>query len=122
MSTFINLSNHPSDKWNVTQLETAKQYGEVIDIPFPQIGPEASKGDVASLADEYFARIQKYEKPIVMIQGEFTFTYALVRRLEDDGIPAVSTCSRRIANELQQNDGTVIKTSVFDFVGFREYY
>ena len=44
--TFINLSNHPSDKWDEKQMEAAKQYGEVMDIPFPSIPAQADENEV----------------------------------------------------------------------------
>lgn len=32
---FINLTNHPSDKWSKEQLEAARKYGEVVELVFP---------------------------------------------------------------------------------------
>ncbi len=41
-NTFINLTNHPSTKWGADQLAAAKKYGNIVDIPFPAVDPEAS--------------------------------------------------------------------------------
>lgn len=35
----INCSNHPSRLWGDPQKEAAKVYGEIMDIPFPQVNP-----------------------------------------------------------------------------------
>ena len=29
---FINLTNHPSDKWSESQRKAAEEYGEIVDI------------------------------------------------------------------------------------------
>ena len=55
-----------------------------------------------------------------MVQGEFTLTYAVVRRLLDRKIKAVSAVSERNVIEQVEN-GEVRKTIVFRFGGFREY-
>ena len=34
------------------QVRVAREYGEIIDIPFPEIPANASEGDIAALADE----------------------------------------------------------------------
>jgi len=37
---FINVSNHPSSKWNKDQLEAARTLGgEVMDVQFPAVDP-----------------------------------------------------------------------------------
>ena len=54
---FINLSNHPSDKWSEKQIKAVKELVNdepIVDIPFPQIEPEMSSEDVVLLAKEYF--------------------------------------------------------------------
>lgn len=40
---FINFSNHPSNIWSKKQLEETRQYGEIIDIHFPNIEPYLNK-------------------------------------------------------------------------------
>ena len=110
---FINLSNHVSEKWSKEQLETAKVYGDIVDIGFPAVDP---KGD-----SDYIDKLSKYDKPVVMLQGEFTFTYRMVKKLKDSGITVVASCSERHSVEVLKENGKVERNSVFEFVRFREY-
>ena len=36
----INCTNHPYEIWNDAQRKAAAAYGEVLDMPFPQIDPK----------------------------------------------------------------------------------
>lgn len=122
MGTFINLSNHPSSLWSVEQFCEAKKLGDVVDIPFPDISPTASTKDIKKMAKDMFIDINKFENPTVMVQGEFTFTYQLVRLLQKAQIRAVVCCSRRESKEIPGENGTTVKTSTYHFEGFRDYY
>lgn len=43
----LNLSNHPSPSWDNYQLQTALwQFGEVIDIAFPNINPNNTEEEI----------------------------------------------------------------------------
>lgn len=118
---FINLSNHPSSLWSESQLNEAKQYGEVVDLPFPLISPYVSEEDLAGLVNEYRQRVLSFGKPVVMLQGEYVFTYRLVKQLKEAGLSVLASCTDRKTVEKQEADGTTTKTSVFEFVGFRAY-
>lgn len=118
---FINLSNHPSKKWDVKQIEEAALYGEIIDIPFPSISAEADEEAIKKTAQAYCEKISKYDHPVVMVQGEFTFTFCLVTLLKEKSIMAVAGCSERKTKERINEDGTQVKQTVFEFVRFREY-
>ena len=118
---FINLSNHPSSKWLKEQLAAAQEYGEIVDMSFPNINPEYTASMVSELADEAVAAITSYGKDItVHIMGEMTFTYAVVSRLKGLGIKCVaSTTARDPEKVIIKPDGT--KISEFHFIQFREY-
>lgn len=120
-SVFINLSNHPSNKWDEGQKKAALRYGEIIDMPFPDIPAQADESEVVKLADQYFARILEYKCSAVMIQGEFTFTYHLVKLLEGKQIPTLAACSERSVEEIINPDGSNSKKVNFRFVKFRRY-
>ena len=49
---FVNFSNHPSQYWDNSQREASLDYGELIDIPFPQISPNANDGELEKLAQD----------------------------------------------------------------------
>ena len=117
---FINLSNHPSDKWTAEQLVTAQQYGTVTDLPFPAIDPGAGKEEINRLVEGTFDQLKSLaagKTATVHLMGEMTFTYALVRRLKDAGVRCVaSTTDREVVDN---GDGT--RTTKFRFVRFRDY-
>lgn len=116
----INLSNHPSASWGARQREAAEMYGEIEDMTFPAIPPEAGEGEITDLAEEYVARIEERAETrdvTVHIMGEMTFCYAVITRLQSLGIPCLSSTTRRQITEAA--DG--VKEVHFDFETFREY-
>lgn len=116
----INLSNHPSDKWSEGQTMASRQYGEVVDLPFPQVDPEADTQSIQLLAEEYLAQIQQMANPteaVIHIMGELNLTYALVNLLKAAGYTCVASTSTREVYE----DEPGKKTVFFKFVRFREY-
>lgn len=121
MLTFINLSNHSSDKWGAAQQSAAEIYGDIVDIRFPQISPYAASEDIDALISEYFKKIQEYDCAAIMVQGEFVFTYRLVCLLKENGYRVLSSCSERRVSEYTDENGRTQSRSEFEFVGFREY-
>ena len=122
MGIFINLSNHPSSQWSEAQLAAAREIGKITDIRFPAIDPNDSPEKIRNLAQSTFKFIRALGKPVVMVQGEFTFTYQLVRLLQEAGIRAIVSCSRRVSDEYVDEQGNTVKVSSFRFEGFRDYY
>lgn len=117
---FINLTNHPSSGWSESQLKAAQEYGEVVDIPFPLVDEQATETEIKRLADEYVSIIKSKGKPLdltVHIMGEQTFCYALISKLQKEGIRCVASCTEHdnFINEQGQ------KVSTFHFARFREY-
>ena len=117
----INLSNHPSDRWGKKQLELASRYGEIKDLPFPAVDPRCTSEEIDELVERCYQQIMAYENPVIMLQGEFVFTYRLVNRLKAAGLTVVAGCSERKTTEHMDESGNITKQSVFDFVCFREY-
>ena len=117
---FINLTNHPSVRWQSEQRETAEKYGEIADFPFPNIDPGLSADEVFAMAQETTEKIAAMRPECVLCQGEFTFSYAVIKLLRDRGIRVVAACSERSSAQVWQN-GQIVKTVVFNFCGFREY-
>lgn len=115
----INLTNHSSVNWGDVQMQAAESYGEVIDIPFPNISPDASQTYIDQLTEEFVNQIIKqsaFFEITMHIMGEMTFTYQVVSRLKAFGIKCVASTTERIVTE---EDGK--KISEFRFVRFREY-
>ena len=117
---FINLTNHPSDKWSESQRKAAEEYGKVVDIEFPSIDSKMSSEEVKKLALEYVNKIMVKEPECVLCQGEFTFSYQVIKELKARGIKTVAACSERHTSEMVTGDVTS-RVSLFEFVQFREY-
>ncbi|NLZ83990.1 MAG: hypothetical protein GX915_10045 [Clostridiales bacterium] len=113
---FVNFSNHPFERWEREQIEVAKRYGEILDIPFPEIPSQWSNKQTQIKAKECADMIMAYNPSVVMCQGEYTLTYQVVAMLKERGIKVVAACSERMVEELEGRK--VIK---FKFEQFREY-
>lgn len=118
---FINFSNHPSIRWSGKQKQAAAGFGEVCDIKFPEVPSMATTEEVARLADRCVGEILRMSPDCVMCQGEFSLAMAVIERLQAAGVRCVCACSERKVIEEQLDDGTMRKTSVFEFRQFREY-
>lgn len=117
---FINLSNHPSDKWTDKQIDAAHVFGDIIDWPFPKIDASWDSEDVSELAMSYFQRIREFapsDRVVLHIMGELTFCFALVSMLKADGYLCMASTSERRVVEKQNG----VKEVTFDFDRFRNY-
>ena len=121
MKLFINHTNHISSRWGEDQLNAAKQYGEIKDMPFPAIDPKLDEEEVNTLAGFNAEKIFKLEPEAVLCQGEYTYTFKLVELLKEAGITVLSACSERVAKEIVEEDGSIRRESSFRFVRFRKY-
>lgn len=117
---FLNFSNHPSCLWGQEQKMAAGQFGEIVDLPFPQVLAEMSSEDVRRLADQYALQILGRKPDCVLCQGEFCLSWHVIAHLKEAGVRVVAACSERTAEEVYGEKGTE-KKSVFRFVQFREY-
>lgn len=117
----INCSNHPSPLWAAAQKEAAKAYGEILDIPFPQVDPRLDTEEIRPLVLEYAERVEALNADAVFLAGEFTFLFMLVDKLLKDGVRVLCACSRRDTEESVRPDGSTEKRSFFVFERFREY-
>lgn len=119
---FINFSNHPSNNWSDEQLDAVHTLtkGAIVDVPFPQVRASANEIDISLLALECLTKICSLHPTVVMCQGEFGLTFAVVRALKEMGIRVVYSCSERRTSEEVTGSGSV-KTSEFVFVRFRDY-
>ena len=114
---FVNLTNHPHASWSEEQIQGGHEYGEIIDLAFPIIEPEATPEYINTFAAKYAQIIEdqaSYFNITLHIMGEMTFTYAVVSRLKSLGI----TC---LASTTKRNVGVTPDGKEFKFVQFREY-
>lgn len=119
----INLSNHPSSSWSLLQSQTANLlFGDIVDIPFPEIDPEWDEIQIAEIAKRYLQIIADMaippdDTPVVHLMGEYSFCFNLVNLLKINGIQTVVSTSKR--HSVMNKDGS--KTISFNFVKFRSY-
>ena len=118
---FINLTNHPSDKWSDEQRKAALAYGMILDFPFPVVDANADEKDIELQAQALVDKIAAYKPAAVCCQGEMTLTFAVVSRLKEMGIPVVAATSTRETVEEIASDGTTRKSVAFRFCRFRSY-
>ena len=115
---FINHSNHPSEQWDEAQRKEAESYGTIVDMPFPAVNPNHTSDEVQEMVNQNGERILQEKPSVVMVQGEFTYTYKMVDFLKKHHIKAVAATSERLVKTLE--DGKT-KQVEFNFVQFREF-
>ena len=118
---FVNHTNHPSGRWSDKQRTTAQVYGELKDIPFPTVDAEATPAEVAALVEDNLEKILALKPAVVLCQGEFNYTFAMVERLKNLGVVVVAATSARVVVDEILPDGSTRQVSTFHFVQFREY-
>ncbi|MGM9580864.1 MAG: CRISPR-associated protein [Anaerovibrio sp.] len=121
MGIFINHTNHPSASWSEEQLQAARQYGRVIDVDFPAVEAGWDEAAVDSLARETAGRILAMQPSAVLVQGEFTYSYALIGYLLKAGADVLAACSERCTECFVNERQETIRRSVYKFVRFRSY-
>ena len=116
---FINLTNHPIEKWDDKQRKEASVYGNLMNMQFPTIEPEATTDDVRELANHFVHEIKVINAThdvTVHIMGEMTFTFSVVEQLKALGIRCLASTTKRNVEEINGQ-----KISTFEFVQFRDY-
>lgn len=122
MRNFINYTNHPSANWSEAQRQAARTYGEIIDMAFPEIEPHWDEEQVASFACQQAEKIIAQKPVAVLVQGEFTFSYALISLLLQADIKVLAACSQRCTESVINEKQETIRRSIFKFVRFRQYF
>jgi hypothetical protein len=115
---FLNISNHPSDKWTPEQVEAAKSLGGLpSDVKFPHVDPQWSTEEVQNVAKKLVMSLDLVEVAGAMVAGEPLMTLCIVRNLQAIGVRCFSATTER--SVVEGKDG--VKTSKFNFVRFREW-
>lgn len=121
----VNFSNHRIENWSAEQLATAKTYGEIVDVPFPNVDPTGSVSYIADLADECVEKlmsiIENPECDVVHIMGELNLVYCVVNKLKSRGVKCVVSTTERNVEEKVLDNGEIQKIATFKFCTFREF-
>lgn len=116
---FVNVSNIPLSDWQDAQLDEAKLYGRLYEFRMPEVDAEASTTVVTDLARVLADRIAKVvwendeKKNAVMVLGEPSFSFALIRELQIRRLTVVCPTYRI---ELYDDEDLIE-----NFVRFRNY-
>ena len=120
----INLSNHPSTRWNEKQIQVGlEQFQSIQDLPFPNVPPAANERTIQKMAKQLVLQIKEIQKNspketfAVHVMGEMTLIFRVIKLLKRANIKCVASTTER--NTIENEDGS--KTFLFNFVQFREY-
>ena len=102
-------------------MSAAKIFGEIVDVPFPNIPPQLDENEVKEIVAENLQEILNFSPAVVLCQGEFNYTFAMVTELKKNNIPVVAATSERIVSTVIEEDGSSKSISTFRFVRFRNY-
>ena len=117
----INFTNHPYEMWDEGQKKAAAAFGDIKEIPFPEVNPETKEEELDTIAKEYTEKVLALHDPVVLLQGEFTLSFRLVQLLKAEDLQVVAACSKRNVREWKDDEGKYHKEMLFDFVQFRRY-
>lgn len=117
---FLNLSNHPSSRWEKAQeraaLALAGPGSTVRDLQFPAADPRATCAELDELAQSILADVPQ-SADFAMVSGDFTLTVLLVMLLQERGVTCVAATSDRVIRSEKPGE----KITQFTFVQFRRY-
>lgn len=119
----INFSNHPSSLWEQKQLNKAHEFGEIVDLCFPEVNPSLDDCHIDLLAQKCIHKIEQIinnqtdnHETVVHIMGELTLCFKIITVLKKNNITCLASTSSR--NVIEKNNQ---KIAFFDFVQFRKY-
>ena len=118
---FVNHTNHPSAHWGREQTVAAQTFGEIVDVPFPAVSPQSTSEEIREFVQSNAEKILATKPAVVLCQGEFNYTFAMVERLKNFGVTVVAATTERVSHEEILPDGTTQRVATFNFVRFREY-
>lgn len=114
---FVNISNHKLEDWPPEQTAAAQALAPTLrELPFPTVDPDADEEAVTVLVESIVADVPP-NTTHAMVQGEFTLTFALVRRLQARGIICLAATTHR--DVISEPDGS--RRYRFRFRRFRCY-
>ena len=126
MKRFLNCTNHPLSDAQTQDLKKHWGVVEIVNLPenlkalWSQIDPEYSNLDIAlKVVKPIYEFAKSQDINIAMIMGELSASYRLIQSLKRDVVIVVAT-SKRVSQEVTQEDGNVRKVNVFKHIMFRE--
>ncbi|WP_407445922.1 hypothetical protein [Fibrobacter sp.] len=118
---FFNLSNHPHTNWGNTQLKAAHKWGEIIDIPFPDVKGQSSEQDILVSAQKCLQELKVAADDAIFVAGEYGTVFPIVDELLDQGKTVLSSVSINELDYRTGENGAHERTIRFNFVNFVPY-
>lgn len=119
---FLNITNHPVSEWPQKQIDFVhEKYGEIVEIPYPQINPTWTNEDIRRAVTELADQIDEMHPSAILVMGEFSLIFQMIDCLLQRGHKVLTACSVRNTVVKSNPDGTRTKIAKYDFQCFREY-
>lgn len=119
----INLSSHPSTKWNEKRLKISRELSgddKLIDKPFPYISPLYTTEDILKIVEGDFEDLQvfiKYNPNLkIIIEGDVSFVHYFVNKAEKCGIKCYTPTYQKSVTKFP--DGNIV--TKYEFEQFRK--
>lgn len=118
----INISGINSRQWDPLQRAAAlRDYGMVIDLPFPEVPAAATEEEVAALARDTVDKAMSLasEETSFLVKGEMSLTIAMIDILREAGHTVLIPASERWIDEVRHGKNKQKRTR-HKFVRFRK--
>ncbi|MBW7875578.1 MAG: TM1812 family CRISPR-associated protein [Candidatus Cloacimonetes bacterium] len=120
---FVNLSNHPSDKWSEAQTRAVMAVpcpfaaiAKIVDVNFPAVDPADDTPDLAKIAEKIIHDLPP-GTVAALVQGEYILSTLIVQGLQALSIDCYTATTHR--NVIDLPDGK--KLTEFKFERLRKY-
>lgn len=90
-------------------------------MPFPSISPYLECKEIDVIVEEHFKKVISYDQPVVLLWGEFIFSYRLTQRLKENGYKVIAARNDCHTVEFIDKHGYTDLRSEFEFVDYLEY-
>lgn len=118
---FYNLSNHPHANWGNAQLEAARKWGDIEDVPFPEVNAQLNEQDILRVALECVKKIKMSKDDAIFVAGEYGFVFPIIDELLSQGKTVLSTASDSKKAYYTADNGTSERIIHYNFLKFIPY-
>jgi hypothetical protein len=118
---FYNLSNHPHINWGNAQLEAARKWGGIEDVPFPKVPAQLDEQDILRLARECVKKVKMSANDAIFVAGEYGIVFPIIDELLNQEKTVLSTVSDGKMTYRTTDNGTSERITHFNFLEFIPY-